>query len=118
MFTRIKELCDRYDELMRTLQEPDAASDTQRFQKLMKEQSELLPIVETYRAYEQCLNDKEESLALLEEESDEEIKALAKEELAAAKKKQEQLEEEMKILLLPKDPNDDKNIFLEIRPAA
>lgn len=118
MFTRIKELCDRYDELMRTLQEPDAASDTQRFQKLMKEQSELLPIVETYRVYEQCLNDKEESLALLEEESDEEIKALAKEELAAAKKKQEQLEEEMKILLLPKDPNDDKNVIVEIRGGA
>ena len=103
---------------MRTLQEPDAAADSQRFQKLMKEQSELLPIVEAYRAYERCLDDKEGALVILDEETDEEMRALAKEELSAAKKQQELLEEKLKILLLPKDPNDDKNVIVEIRSGA
>ena len=103
---------------MRILQEPDTAADSQRFQKLMKEQSELLPIVEVYRAYERCLDDKAGALAILDEETDEEMRVLAKDELSAAKKQQEQLEEELKILLLPKDPNDDKNVVVEIRGGA
>ena len=68
MFTRIKELADRYQELMQELSEPETASDSDRFQKLMKEQSELLPIVETYHAYEKCLADKNDALQILEEE--------------------------------------------------
>ena len=75
-------------------------------------------MVEVYRAYKKAKQDRSDSLALLEEESDEELKELAKEELSDAKKRVEQLEQELKILLLPKDPNDDKNIILEIRAGA
>ena len=118
MFTRIKELADRYQELMQELSEPETASDSDRFQKLMKEQSELLPIVETYHAYEKCLADKNDALQILEEESDSEMREMAKEELAAVKEEEERLTERMKILLLPKDPNDSKNVVVEIRAGA
>ena len=103
---------------MQLLQAPDAASDPVRFQNLMKEQSELLPIVESWRAYQECLDNKQEAILILEEESDPELREMAKEELDAAKKQQEMLEEKLKIQLLPKDPNDDKNVIVEIRAGA
>ena len=84
----------------------------------MKEQADLAPIVEAYKAYKQAKQDMEDSLSLLEEEHDEEMRELAKEELSAARKKIEELEYQLKILLLPKDPNDEKNIILEIRAGA
>ena len=84
----------------------------------MKEQSDLAPIVEKYKEYVQEKQNIEESLELLEEESDEEMKELAKEELSESKANVERLEEELKILLIPKDPNDDKNIIVEIRAGA
>ncbi len=118
MFDRIEELCDRYEELMRRLQEPETASDGELLQRLMKEQSELSPIVETYRSYRQSISDQKDALALLEEESDPDIRALAKEELAAAKESEEELSGQLKILLLPKDPNDEKNVVVEIRAGA
>ena len=94
------------------------ASDQNRFRRLMKEQSDLNPIVEAYKEYKQCRQNIEDSLAMLEEESDEELRELAKEELNEAKARTEELEQEMKILLLPKDPNDDKNVIVEIRAGA
>ena len=94
------------------------AEDQTRFRKLMKEQSDLAPVVEAYQAYKRAKQDIEDSLALLDEESDEEMRELAKEELSDAKKRVELLEQELKILLLPKDPNDEKNIILEIRAGA
>ena len=103
---------------MQLLQAPDAASDPARFQSLMKEQSELLPIVESWRAYQECRDNKEGALLILEEESDPELREMAKEELDAAKKQEEELEEKLKIQLLPKDPNDDKNVIIEIRAGA
>ena len=118
MFDRLEDLLIRYEEVMGELQEPDVANDTDRFRRLMKEQSDLAPIVEAYKEYKQCRQDVEDSLAMLEEESDEELRDLAKEELNGAKARIEELEREMKILLLPKDPNDDKNIILEIRAGA
>lgn len=108
----------RYEELMGLLQEPDVAADTGRFRRLMKEQSDLQPIVEAYRKYKASRQNIEESLQLLEEESDEEMRELAKEELSASKKEVEELEQKLKILLLPKDPNDDKNVMVEIRAGA
>ena len=84
----------------------------------MKEQADLAPIVDAYKQYKQAKQDVEDSLALLDEESDEEMKELAKEELADAKKRIEELEQELKILLLPKDPNDEKNVIVEIRAGA
>lgn len=118
MFDKLEDLLIRYEEVMGELQEPDVANDTSRFRKLMKEQSDLAPIVEAYREYKKCKQDAEDSVAMLEEESDEEMRDMFKEELNAAKSRIEELEQEMKILLLPKDPNDDKNVFVEIRAGA
>ena len=84
----------------------------------MKEQSDLAPIVEAYNEYKSCKQNVDDSLAMLEEETDEEMRELAKEELNESKKRIEELEQELKILLLPKDPNDDKNVIVEIRAGA
>ena len=84
----------------------------------MKEQAELTPIVEAYKEYKACKQNIEDSLELLNEESDEEMRELAKEELNESKARVEELENELKILLLPKDPNDDKNVIVEIRAGA
>ena len=86
--------------------------------KLMKEQNDLTPIVEAYNEYKECKQAIEDSLEMLEEESDEEMRELAKEELNDNKKRVEELEQELKILLLPKDPNDEKNVIVEIRAGA
>ena len=118
MFDRLDDILIHYEELMQELNNPSVTEDQNRFRKLMKEQSDLAPIVEAYREYKKAKQDVEDSLALLEEENDEEMRELAKEELSDAKKKIEELEQTLKILLLPKDPNDDKNIIMEIRAGA
>ncbi len=118
MFDKLEDLILRLEEVLNQLSEPDVASDPDRFRRLMKEQSDLTPIVNAYREYKQNRQNIEESLALLEEESDEEMRELAKEELNESKAKVEGLEEQLKILLLPKDPNDDKNVIVEIRAGA
>ena len=118
MFDKLEDLLIRFEELMSELSEPDVANDPERFRKLMKEQSDLTPIVEAYKEYKQCKQNIEDSLAMLEEESDEEMREMAKEELNESKGRVEELENELKILLLPKDPNDDKNVIVEIRAGA
>lgn len=118
MFDRLEDLLIRYEELMSELQEPDVANDPARFRKLMKEQNDLTPIVEAYKEYKSSKQAIEDSLLMLEEESDEEMRELAKEELNDSKKRVEELERELKILLLPKDPNDEKNVIVEIRAGA
>ena len=118
MFDKLDDMLIHYEELMLMLGDPDVTQDTKRFTKLMKEQAELAPIVEAYKQYKQAKQDVEDSLAMLDEENDEEMREMAKEELSDAKKRIEELEHELKILLLPKDPNDDKNIILEIRAGA
>lgn len=118
MFDRLEDLLIRFEEIMSELQEPDVANDQDRFRKLMKEQNDLSPIVETYKEYKSYKQNIEDSLAMLEEESDEEMRELAKEELAESRKRVEELEHELKILLLPKDPNDEKNVIVEIRAGA
>ena len=118
MFDRLEDILIHYEELMQELASPGVTDDQKRFQRLMKEQADLAPIVEAYKAYKQAKQDMEDSLSLLEEEHDEEMRELAKEELSAARKKIEELEYQLKILLLPKDPNDEKNIILEIRAGA
>ena len=94
------------------------AGNQERFQKLMKEQSDLQPIVDTYRKYKACRQTEEDSLSMLEEESDEEMREMLKEELSESKKNMADLEKQLKILLLPKDPNDSKNVIVEIRAGA
>lgn len=118
MFDKLEDLLIRFEEILSELQEPDVANDQKRFRKLMKEQNDLTPIVEAFKEYKSCKQAIADSLEMLEEESDEEMKELAKEELNESKKRVEELERELKILLLPKDPNDDKNVIVEIRAGA
>ncbi len=100
------------------LTDPDVIADQKRYRQLMKDQAELTPIVEKYQEFKAAKQGVEDSLAMLEEESDEEMREMAKEELAECRGQVEQCEKELKILMLPKDPNDDKNVILEIRGGA
>ena len=118
MYDKLEDLLIRYEELMSELGEPGAADDQVRFKRLMKEQSDLAPVVETYSEYKKCKKDIDESLEMLDAESDEDMRQMLKEELATAKERVEELEDKLKILLLPKDPNDDKNVIVEIRAGA
>ncbi|HIT05320.1 MAG TPA: peptide chain release factor 1 [Candidatus Scybalocola faecipullorum] len=118
MFDRLDDLLIRYQQVMEELGDPEVANDQTRFRKLMKEQSELSPIAEKYTEYKQTKKNIDDSLELLETENDEEMRELAKEELAQSKEDLVQIEQELKILLLPKDPMDDKNVVVEIRAGA
>ena len=118
MFDRLEDLVARLDELQSELSDPSVASNPERFKNLMKEQSELSPIVEKYQEYKGAKQTIEDSIAMLDEENDEEMRELVKEELNDAKAQVEKCEQELKILLLPKDPNDDKNVIVEIRAGA
>ena len=118
MFDKLDDLLVRYEEIMNELSEPGVADNQDRFRKLMKEQNDLAPIVEAYKEYKANNQAIEDSLVMLEEETDEEMKELAKEELSESKARVEELEQKLKILLLPKDPNDDKNVIVEIRAGA
>ena len=118
MFDKLDDLIARYEEIMNELHEPTVADNQARFRSLMKEQSNLQPIVEAYTEYKKCKETVEDSLSMLESENDEEMREMLKEELNDAKKRIEELEQQLKILLLPKDPNDDKNVIVEIRAGA
>lgn len=115
MFEKVKGLCQRMDELEARLSEPGLYDDPDRAAKLLKERNELEPIVTAYRAYEQAQQTITDATELL---SDPDMKELAQQELHEAKAEAARLEDELKILLLPKDPNDGKNIFVEIRGGA
>jgi peptide chain release factor 1 len=104
MFDRLDDMLAHYEEVMQALNEPGVTDDQRRFRKLMKEQSDLAPVVETYTNYKKAKQDIEDSLMMLDEESDEDLREMAKEELNDAKKRVEELEQQLKILLLPKDP--------------
>lgn len=118
MFDKLEDLVRRLEELNIELTDPDVISNQDKYRQLMKEQNELTPIVEKYQEYRAAKDGVEDSLAILEEENDEEMRELAKEELADCKAKVESCEQELKILMLPKDPNDDKNVIVEIRGGA
>ncbi len=118
MFDKLEDLVMRFEEILNMLNDPAVIADQQRFQKLMKEQGNLQPLVDAYKEYKNCKQTVDDSLAMLDEESDEEMREMLKEELSEAKKRIEELERELKILLLPKDPNDDKNVIVEIRAGA
>ncbi|MCD8241275.1 MAG: peptide chain release factor 1 [Lachnospiraceae bacterium] len=118
MFDRLEDLVRRYEEITNELAEPAVVNDQNRFRKLMKEQADLQPLVEAYTEYRKCQETEADSLSMLEEESDEEMRQMLKEELSDARKRTEELEHTMKILLLPKDENDDKDVIVEIRAGA
>lgn len=109
----------RYNELNNRLYDPSVAADPEQYQKIMKEFKEIEPIVEEYKRYKQAKAAVEESLEILgDSTADKEMKELAEEELALAKEQAVQSTQEIKILLLPKDPNDDRNVIVEIRGGA
>ena len=118
MFDKCEDIQARLEEVLAELSSPGIADDPSRLQKLMKEQAELQPIVDAFRAYQSNKQTIEESLELLESESNEEMRAMLKEELSEAKERQSGLEQNLKILLLPKDPNDAKNVIVEIRAGT
>ena len=118
MFDKLEDLLKRYEEMQLALSDPAVTNDTNRFRKLMKEQSDMQPLVEAYEAYKKAKETIADSEELLQSESDEDMREMLKEELSAAKEDAERLEQEMKILLLPKDPLDEKDVVVEIRAGA
>ena len=117
MFDRLEDLLVRYEEIQEELNSPEIAGNQERYRKLMKEYSDLTPLVEKYQEYKAAKQGIEDSLTMMEE-PDEEMRELAKEELAMNKEKVAACEQQLKVLLLPKDPNDDKNVIVEIRAGA
>ncbi len=119
MFDKLETVVNRYEQIAVELSRPETAGDNALFTKLMKEHAELTPIVEKYREYTAAKTSEKEALEILSESGlDKDFKELAEEELKAAKADIERCSEELKILLLPKDPNDDKNVIVEIRGGA
>ncbi len=117
MFDRLADLEKRYIELSDKINDPEIISNNEEWRKLMKEHSDISPIVEKYKEYEQTKEAIEEAKEMLNE-SDEELRQLAKEELNENNARLEEIKEELKILLIPKDPNDEKNVIVEIRGGA
>jgi peptide chain release factor 1 len=117
MFERLDQIAARYEELGEQLARPDVVSDPQKYQKIAKQHRELEAVVEKYREYKQIQTGISDAKAMLNE-SDPDIRAMAGEELAALEERQPKIEEELKLLLLPKDPNDEKNVILEIRAGT
>ena len=118
MFDRLDDILIRYQQVLEELNDPEVVNDQARFRKLMKEQTDLTPLAEKYTEYKQTKQDIEDSLEMLETESDEEMREMAKEELAESKSRLEEIENQLKILLIPKDPMDEKNVIVEIRAGA
>ena len=118
MFDKLEDIILRLEEIHRSLSLPGAADDSAAFQKLLKEEAELSPVAEAYLAYKKAGQTIDESLEMLQSERDEEMRDMLKAELAAARDDKEELEKQLKILLLPKDPNDMKNVIVEIRAGA
>ena len=117
MFEKLDEVEKRYEELVRLLADPRVFANPREMQKFARERAEISQLVETYRLYKKVDEEIQESRALLAE-SDEEMRELAKSELQALKERQTALEQEIRVLLLPKDPRDEKNVFLEIRAGT
>jgi peptide chain release factor 1 len=114
VLTRLAEVDKRFEEIESLVADPSVLADRQRYRDLMIERGALEPIVETYREYQRTRSRQEESRALLED-ADADLRALAQEDLAEISTRLQHLERELRVLLTPRDPNDDKNIFLEIR---
>ncbi len=118
MFENLQVFEHRYEELTMKLYDPQTAGDRELYASLMKEHKEIEPIVETYRAYRHCEADLAGAKELLEEADQRELREMAQEEIKEKSETLSQLEEQLKILLLPKDPNDEKNVIVEIRGGA
>ena len=118
MFERLDQIEARYEELTQALASPDIIGDSSKYQKTAKAHSEISAIVEKYREYKDLVKGISESKAVLADEKDPEMRAYAQEELEKLEPRVAGIEEELKLLLLPKDPNDEKNVILEIRAGT
>lgn len=118
MFDRLEDILIRYQQIMEELSDPSVVSDQKRFTALMKEQSDLTALVEKYKEYKQTRQTIDDSLEMLESENEEEMREMIKEELSLARSSIGEIEQELKILLLPKDPLDEKNVIVEIRAGT
>jgi peptide chain release factor 1 len=118
MEDRLDQIEAKYEELTQALSSPDIVSDSSRYQKTAKAHSEIAPTVEKYREYKALKQGIEESRKMIAEESDPEMKAYAQDELTSLEERLARVQEELKILLVPKDPNDEKNVVLEIRAGT
>ena len=118
MFDKLDFILEKYEELSKKVSDPDVIAKQKEWQKLMKEMSDLEPIVKEYTAYKKAKEELEEAKEILDMEDDEELREMAREELRANEAAIEEYTDNLKILLLPKDPNDDKNVILEIRAGT
>lgn len=118
MFEKLDFTIDKYDELAKQVADPDVISNQPKWQKLMKEMSDLEPVVKAYKEYKLANTELSDSKEILEMESDEEMRELAKEDIKEQEAKIERLSDELKVLMIPKDPNDEKNVIVEIRAGT
>jgi len=118
MFEKLQVAEDRYEEINRMLSDPDVIADKDMYRKLMKEHSDLEELVNTYREYKEIQKALKEARALLDEKLDDDFRELVKEEYEEKSSRMEELQQQLKLLLLPKDPNDEKNVIIEIRGGA
>jgi len=118
MFGKLQEVEKRFEQIQQSLMEPGVADNQKRYREMMKEMSDLEKVVTVFRDYKKVRSDLEGNKQILDSENDEEMRAMAKEEIGGLEIQLTQLEDQLKILLLPRDPNDDKNIIMEIRAGA
>ena len=118
MFSKLEEVEKRFEKIQQQLQEPGITNNQESYRDLMKELASLDEVVQVFRRYKSILNEIEGNKEILEKESDEELRAMAREELGVLESPKDSLESELQILLLPKDPNDEKNVIVEIRAGA
>jgi peptide chain release factor 1 len=118
MFERLNQIETKYDELTNALASPEVISDSSKYQKTAKAHSELSELVSKYREYKDLQRGVAESKVMLAEETDPEMRAYAQEELAKLEERIAKIEADLKVLMLPKDPNDDKNVIVEIRAGT
>ena len=118
MFEHLEDVVMRNNELLNMMSEPEVANDSARLQRVMREQGDIALIVEAYEKYKTACVTVDDSLTMLEEESDEEMRQMIKDDLSQARSDKEELEKQIRIILLPTDPNDSKNVIVEIRAGA
>src|SRR5690349_12613660 len=118
MFDRLEQIEARYEELTQALASPEVINDSARYQKTAKAHSELVPVVEKFREYKDLKRGIAESKQMVASETDADMRAYAQEELSQLEQRLKTVEEDLKLLLVPKDPNDEKNVVLEIRAGT
>ena len=118
MLEKLDKLEEKFEEITALLSQPEVIADQARFQKYAKAHAELSELVDTYREYKRVRQDKTDARAMLEEEEDDDLRNMLVEEIRVLSDKEEKLEQRLKLLLLPKDPNDEKNVIMEIRAGT